>query len=67
MLTNLTHTHTSKKDLLALYKGDVEKVGGVHFATQKELIEFTNDGLEYYRFLSKITDKIISINMVGNY
>jgi len=35
---------------MSLYKGDVEKVDGVHFATQKELIEFTNDGLNIIDF-----------------
>ena len=34
---------------LALYKADVDKKGE-HFATQKELIEFTNDGLEIIDF-----------------
>jgi len=43
------HTHF-QEGFLALYKGDVEKVEGVHFATQKELIEFTNDGLEIIDF-----------------
>ena len=34
---------------LALYKADVDKKGE-HFATQKELIEFTNDGLNIIDF-----------------
>ena len=46
------HTHF-QEGFLGLYKGDVEKVGGVHFATQKELIEFTNDGLEIIDFFLK--------------
>jgi len=43
------HAHF-QEGFLALYKSDVEKVEGVHFATQKELIEFTNDGLEIIDF-----------------
>jgi len=46
------HKHF-QEGFLGLYKGDVEKVGGVHFATQKELIEFTNDGLEIIDFFLK--------------
>ena len=46
------HTHF-QEGFIGLYKGDVEKVGGVHFATQKELIEFTNDGLEIIDFFLK--------------
>ena len=37
---------------LALYKADVDKKGE-HFATQKELIEFTNDGLNIIDFFLK--------------
>jgi len=43
------HTHF-QEGFLALYKGDVDKVGGKHFATSKQLIEFTNDGLEIIDF-----------------
>ena len=43
------HKHF-QEGFINLYKGDVEKVDGVHFATQKELIEFTNDGLEIIDF-----------------
>ncbi len=42
------HTHF-QNGFLALYKADVDKKGE-HFATQKELIEFTNDGLEIIDF-----------------
>ena len=37
---------------LRMYKADVDKKGE-HFATQKELIEFTNDGLEIIDFFIK--------------
>ena len=46
------HKHF-QEGFIGLYKGDVEKVDGVHFATQKELIEFTNDGLEIIDFFLK--------------
>jgi len=42
------HTHF-QNGFLALYKADVDKKGE-HFATQKELIEFTNDGLNIIDF-----------------
>ena len=42
------HTDFQER-FLALYKADVDKKGE-HFATQKELIEFTNDGLNIIDF-----------------
>ena len=42
------HTDFQER-FLALYKADADKLGE-HFATQKELIEFTNDGLNIIDF-----------------
>ena len=53
MLMNLMHIVTFQERFMSLYKADVDKKGE-HFATQKELIEFTNDGLNIIDFFLKI-------------